>query len=103
MAYRLIITEKAENDLDGIIGYIIEELCNETAAVHLLSEIERHYDILETNPHIYPVCQQLLLSVRGYRKVVIKNYILIIRIDEDNRIVYAERFFSQLEDYADKL
>lgn len=103
MAYKLIITEKAESDLDGIIAYIMQDLCNETAAAHLLIEVEKRYDMLETNPHIFPVCQQLLLSVRGYRKVIINNYILIIRIDEDARIVYIERFFSRLEDYAEKL
>lgn len=103
MAYKLIITEKAEGDLDGILAYIINELCNETAAANLLGEIEKRYDILETNPYVYPVCQQILLGARGYRKVVINGYILIIRIDEEACSVYIERFFSRLEDYAEKL
>lgn len=103
MAYKLIISEKAEHDLDDIIAYIVEELCNEPAAANLLKEIECRYDMLEVNPHIYPICQQILLSVRGYRKVVINGYVLIIRIDEAAGIVYIERFFSRLEDYAEKL
>ena len=103
MAYRLIITEKAERDLDDIIAYIVEELCNESAAVNLFTEIERRYDMLEENPHIYPICQQILLAARGYRKVVVNGFVLIIRIDEAVGIVYIERIFSRLEDYAEKL
>ena len=103
MAYKLYVTEKAERDLDDIIKYIITELCNEPAAANLLKEIERRYDMLEENPHIYPMCQQVLLAARGYRKVIINGYVLIIRIDKEAGIVYIERFFSRLEDYAEKL
>lgn len=103
MAYKLYVTEIAARDLDGIISYILSELHNEQAAVNLLKEIERRYDILEENPHIYPMCQQILLAAQGYHKVIINGYILIIRIDKEAGIVYIERFFSRLEDYAEKL
>ena len=52
---------------------------------------------------MYPMCRQLLLNTRGYRKVIVNGYILIIRIDEEMRTVYIERVFSRLEDYAEKL
>lgn len=103
MAYKLIITEKAENDLDGILAYIIQELCNETAVVALLEEIEKRYEMLEIHPHMYPMCRQLLLNTSGYRKLIVNGYILIIRINEEMRTVYIERVFSRLEDYAEKL
>ena len=103
MAYKLIITEKAEHDLDGILTYILQELCNETAAAALLEAIEKSYGMLEIHPHMYPMCRQLLLNTRGYRKLIVNGYILIMRIDEEMRTVYIERVFSRLEDYAEKL
>ena len=103
MAYKLVITRRAEEDLDDIIGYIVLELCNPDAAAHLADEVGKRYDLLENNPHIYAECSQPILRASHYRKAVIGGYLLIYRIDENQKTVYVERFFSDLEDYADKL
>ena len=99
MDYNVKVTSSAESDLDGIIAYIIEELCNPQAANHLLNEIEKVYKELAVTPLCYPSCAQPLLH--RYRKAAIMRYVMIYRVDEDT--VYVERFFSQLEDYANKL
>ena len=65
--------------------------------------IERHYDALEDNPYLYAPCAQPLLRRGGYRRIAINVYLLFYRVDEAQRIVYVERFFSELQDYADKL
>lgn len=103
MAYKLIVTAHAEADIDEHIGYIVEELHNPKAASDLLDAVEKHYDQLEENPYVYAVCQQTLLKVREYRKVIINGYIMIFRIDDERKTVIIERFFSRLEDYASKL
>lgn len=103
MAYKLVITRHAEEELDEILGYIALELCNPEAAARLADEIERRYDLLGKSPHIYAECSQPILRISHYRKIPISNYLLIFRIDEQNGTVYVERFFSGLEDYADKL
>lgn len=103
MAYKLIITQKAERDLDGIISYIVNELCNTPAAMRLLDEIEERYKLLAENPCIYGECQQPLLKAACYRKVVIRGFVLIYRVDVDKRTVIIERYFSDLEDYSHKL
>lgn len=103
MAYKLVVTRHAEEDLDEILGYIALKLCSPSAAAHLADEIERRYGLLEGNPHIYPKCSQPILRVSHYRKVPIGNYLLLFQIDEQNCTVYVERFFSGLEDYTDKL
>lgn len=103
MAYKLIITQKAEADLDTIIGYITGKLCNAEAAATLLDEIESRYNALEENPHLYPLCVQPLLRRGEYRMIPIGGYLLFFRIDEARSIVYVERYFSRLQDYADKL
>lgn len=103
MAYKLQITDKAEQDLDGILGYIVTELCNLEAALHLTDEIERHYDLLLQNPYLHAECQQPLLRELHSRKVVIGGYLMLYRVDEPSGIIYIERFFSDLQDYATKL
>lgn len=103
MAYKLTITQRAEADLDGILRYIVEELDNREAAANLLDEIEKRYDLLERNPMIYALCDQPLLRCGGYRKVVVGRYLMICHVDERQRLVYVDRFFHDLQDYADKL
>ena len=103
MVYKLLVTQKVEDDLDNIIGYITGKLCNTEAAGALLDEIEGHYDALEDNPYLYALCAQPLLRRGEYRKIAINGYLLFYRIDEARKLVYVERFFSELQDYADKL
>ena len=40
MAYKVLVTEKASEDLDGIVGYLALELANPQAALLLPDEID---------------------------------------------------------------
>lgn len=99
MAYNVKVTASAEKDLDAIVSYIVQESSNSQAAGHLLDEITKMYHVLADNPMIFPACSQSLLQ--RYRKVTVMRYVIIYRIDGET--VYVERFFSQLEDYVNKL
>ena len=103
MAYKLTITRSAEADLDGILQYVAVELHNPEAAANLLDEITKRYELLERNPLIYPLCEQPLLRGGGYRKVVVGRYLMFCHVDERQHVVYVDRFFHDLQDYADKL
>lgn len=103
MAYKLTVTEKAEADLDGILRYIAVELDNREAAAKLLDEIGERYALLERNPLLYALCDQPLLRRGGYRKVIVGRYLMICHVDEQRREVFIDRFFHDLQDYADKL
>ena len=68
MGYKVLRTESAERDLDEIISYLVEKLCNPSAAVELLSAIDETYTRLEETPFLYALCQHKLLSRRGYTR-----------------------------------
>ena len=55
--------------------------------------------VLSETPAIYAECRQPLL--KGYRKAMFMRYLTIFRIE--GKIVYVERIFSELEDYASRL
>lgn len=99
----MICTDKAGQDLDAIIGYIMTELCNPSAALSLVDEVERHYGLLIDNPYIYGECRQPLLQRSRFRKAVIGGYLMIYRVDDVGKTIYIERFFSDMQDYTDKL
>ena len=103
MAYRIAITERAEELIDSCILYILNQLKNPTAANHLLDGIESIYDRLEDNPYQFPDSKDPFLSSRGYKEARVPemDYKMVYRIMENT--VYVVGFFHDLEDYSSKV
>ncbi len=103
MAYKLIITEKAEELLDNILYHIMFRLKNEQAAVHLISMIDALYDRLEQNPFLYQISNDPYLRRLGYREAPISemNYKIVYEIADHEVTILG--IFHQLEDYPRKL
>lgn len=103
MNYKLIITERAEELLDGLLHYLLHQIKNEQAARHLLEATEQVYSRLEENPFQFPKCRNSYLSKLGYREAVFSDmkYLVIFRVKENN--VFIVGVFHELEQYQDKL
>ncbi len=99
MAYKLIKTDSFQRDLDAVIGYIVLSLENRIAAASLLDAVEKSYDDIERMPLMYEACHDPHLKELGYRKAVIRNYIMVYRVDEGNKTVYILRLFHGRQDY----
>ena len=97
--YELDVSDPAEEDFDRIVAYIAEKLHAPKAASDFADEVFKCYDNLETNPYIYEECRDLKLKAEGYRRAVIKNYMLLYKIYEDTKMVIAHRFFYGGQDY----
>ena len=97
--YKLEITELALNDLDSIVEYIAVQLANPTAAGNFLGEVEKCYGYLKSNPLIYAKSNDAKLEKEGYRKALIKNYVLMFKVFEDSKTVTIYRFFYGARDY----
>ena len=87
MAYKLNVTEHADELLDNLVYHLIYRLKNEQAAEHLLDSIDVIYDRLEVNPFQFSECRDAYLAKKGYREAVVPqmNYIIIF----DVRAEYA--------------
>lgn len=99
MAYNLIITNNADSELEEIVRYIAEHLDNTKAAASFLDSVESAYDRLTDNPHLYQLCDNPAFERRDYRKVVIGNYVMIYRVEEERNSVYILHFFFGRQDY----
>ena len=97
MTYKLIMTDSFQRDLDAVIGYIAMTLENKAAAASLLDAIEQSFDWIERMPLMYEACQDPHLRELGYRKAVIRNYILVYQVDGDT--VNLLRLFHGRQDY----
>lgn len=101
--YKRIVSELAHEDLRNIIAYIRDTLCAPEAAAHFVDEVQQCYTRLASNPFIYALCNNERLAKEGYRKALIKNYVLVFKVDETKKIVNIYRFFYGAENYPDKI
>ncbi len=103
MAYKLNVTEHADELLDNILHYLLYQLKNKQAARHLLDEIDNVYDRLEENPLQFPLSRDTYLANKGYHEAVIgqMNYTVIFGIKAD--IVNVVGIFHQMENYQKKI
>lgn len=101
MAYKLIITDRADADLDGIIDYIAFELSNPPAATALLDRVSACYDRLEENPHLYALTPHPVFQTLGIRRAPVGGYNVFFRIADGE--VHIVRILSDLEAIEGKL
>ena len=101
MAYRVEISREAHNDIYEIVGYIANELSNPKAANSFLDDVETSYLRVADNPHSYSLCSDIRLERLAYRKIIIKNYLILYRIDEDNQVVYIVRVVYGRRNYPE--
>ena len=100
MDSKIIFTETAKNDLNGIMEYITIKLCNYTAANNLFNNIIKSLDTIALYPLSYPLVENDYIRNKYTRKVVINNYNLYYVV-EDNiikiiRIIYNKRDLSEI-------
>ena len=100
MEYKIKLSKEATEDLDDIIGYIINVLKNPIAANNLLTEIEDSYSILSNAPESFAYCEDQRLRMLGYRKIPVKNYIIFYKVDNESETVYILRVIYGRREYT---
>ncbi len=102
MIYKLVVSKEAAEDIEDIVYYIVSELSNPSAAADFLDDVEKSYHNIVEKPAMYSLCNDYRLRNGGYRKIVIKNYLILYRINEEKktviiiRVVYGGRNYSNL-------
>jgi len=97
--YKVKFTPLAESDMGGIYQYIFNTLSAPMAAENLIDEIELKTKRLEDMPYSCPVVNDEVLKSKGYRKLVVKNYIALYVISDDEKLVTIMRVVYAASDY----
>lgn len=97
--YRVAITDSADRELAEILAYIAVQLQNPAAATAFADEVLSVYEALEQTPYMFELSHNLRLHRMGYHKVVIKNYVMLYRVDEQAKTVYVMHFFYGARQY----
>ena len=103
MAYSLIITERAEEQLDSVVFYLLDSLGSRQGAVHFLNCVDDIYERLLDNPYQFPISNDGYLCSKGYREAIMveMQYKMIFRVDDEN--VFILGIFHDRENYIDKI
>jgi len=103
MAYDIIITKDAENDLEGFIKYLIFEKESMQAAENVLNDFKATTESLKVVAGSLKLCDNPRLRRLGYRRINFLNhrYFMMYRI-VDNQ-VFIDNIFHDLQDYENKM
>ena len=100
--YKIKMTPKAAEDMKNIYEYISEELYAATAANNLLRKIEKEITRLKTFPFSCPYVSDLYLKIKGYRRLIVENYVVFYFLKEEKekvvivRILYGKQKYEKL-------
>lgn len=103
MAYKLIISERFEKDLDNVLNYISNRLYNPSAANQILCKTEEAISRIAENPLLYPAYHDEKLAEKGYRYVIIANYLLFYRVDLTPEEIQIARFLYGRQNLTSEL
>ena len=97
--FKVKFTPLADTDMDGIYQYIFDVLKAPMAAENLIEEIERKTKQLEDMPYSCPTVDDELLKAKGYRKLVVNNFIAFYVVADDEKLVTIMRVIYGASDY----
>lgn len=87
--YTVKINPKAFRDLDSIFEYIAHEKLSPENALGQISRIKTAILGLNYLPQAHQERIEGRFAHKGYRQLLIDNYIIIFRIDEKTKTVYV--------------
>ena len=87
--YKVKINPKAIRELDSIYEYITNEKLAPENAKGQIDRIKKTILNLDTLPQSHQNRNEGRYAEKGYRQLLIDNYIAIFRIDEIDKIVYV--------------
>ena len=98
--YKLKVMPRAAEDLDSIYEYISEELAAPLAAHNQLQKFEDSFMRLRDFPELGLACQDDILKQKGYRKLIVNNYIGLYLISHSEKTVIIIRVVHSSQDYV---
>lgn len=97
--YKIRVSDNARKDMEKMVDYISSELNNPAAAYDLLAEIEKRFELILNNPHMYQLCEGLKDKKNIYRKFCVNNYVIIYTVEEPEHVIRFHRLFYGRQDY----
>jgi toxin ParE1/3/4 len=91
MTYKILRTDKVEEQLREIIFYIADDSGNVDIALGYLEKIETAINRLQGFPEAGSIPRYSILKKQGYRVVIVERHLVFYKINEVDKsvIIYA--------------
>lgn len=91
MKYRILRTDKANDQLYSILQYIAEDSGSVELALKYLDVLEAEIRKLETTPHMGSRPRYSILRKQGYRVLIIRRHLVFYKSDDERQevIIYT--------------
>ena len=97
--YTYRMTPSALRDLQEIADYIALQLYAPESAAELLAEVEHAIEAACEYPLSVPPVGDALLRIKGYRKIIVRNYIVFVIADQENEQLNVMRVMYHARNY----
>lgn len=89
--YKVIRTDKAEDQLRDIIYYIADDSASIDTALKYLDKIEESINRLKEFPNSGTIPRYSILKKQGYRVVIAEKHLIFYKVNEEKKtvIIYA--------------
>ena len=89
--YKILRTDKAEDQLRDIIYYIADDSGSIDIALRYLHKIEEAMNRLQGFPNSGSIPRYSILKKQGYRVLILEKHLVFYKVNEDDKtvIIYA--------------
>ncbi|MDR1565260.1 MAG: type II toxin-antitoxin system RelE/ParE family toxin [Oscillospiraceae bacterium] len=98
--YQVNISAHAAEDLRNIYNYISSIFLADKTAANIISDIRDMIYSLEIMPQRFSYSLNPMLENQGYRRALVKKYVILYLIDEGSKVVNIARIFHGSMDYG---
>ena len=85
--YKVLRTDKAQDQLRDIIYYIADDSGIVDTALKYLDKIEESINRLKEFPNSGSIPRYSILKKQGYRVVIVEKHLIFYKVIEENKIV----------------
>ncbi len=99
MAYRIVLTAKADEQLRDIVLYRAEVAGNAEAALEFLDRLKQKIDRLADFPESGSFPRYGALRARGYRVLIAEKHLVFYKVDKERKMVIVYAIVDGRRDY----
>ena len=103
MKYKIIRTDKADEQLREIIFYIADDSGSIDIALNYLDKIETAIKHLEDFPMSGNIPRYSILRKQGYRVLIVERHLVFYKINEDDKIVTIYAVVDSRQEYKNMI
>lgn len=99
MKYKIIRTDKADEQLREIIFYVADDSGSVDIALNYLNKIEKVIKRLEDFPLSGSIPRYSILKKQGYRVLIVERHLVFYKVNSNERIVTIYAIVDGRQEY----